>query len=79
VRRVGAAALAVQATQLTLGSAWPRRVEGKTGALRTAIVKLDQLLYESSLLKRNGRRTQQIDWQPAPGGASGAVQGQADE
>jgi predicted translin family RNA/ssDNA-binding protein len=69
-------ALAVQTAALTLGSVWPRRVDGKLGALRTALVKLDQLLYESALLKRSGRRTQQVEWHPEGGAVGGGAGGE---
>lgn len=67
VRAARGTALAVQAVALTLGSVWPRRVEGKLAALRTAVVKLDQLIYEHALRERSGRRTQQVEWQPEGG------------
>ncbi|KAG8467135.1 hypothetical protein KFE25_000451 [Diacronema lutheri] len=60
-------ALAVLELALSLGTAWPRRVEGKLPALRTAITKLDQLIYEHALRERSGRRTQQVEWQPEGG------------
>lgn len=56
VNHVHATAVAVQTAALTLASAWPRRLEGKLGALRTAINKLERLQYEGALIARGAHR-----------------------
>jgi len=47
-------------------------VEGKLSALRTAVTKLDQLVYEHALREQSGRRTQQVEWQPEAGATARA-------
>ena len=55
VREALAAAMAVQSAVLALGSAAPRGLHKKLDALRTAIKKMETLLYELSLVERSGR------------------------
>ena len=47
--------MAVQQAVLSLGSAAPRGLHKKGDALRTAVRKMETLLYELSLVERSGR------------------------
>lgn len=55
VRQSLSSALAVQSAVLALGSSAPRGLHKKGDALRTAVRKLETLLYELSLVDRSGR------------------------
>ena len=55
VRACLASAVAVQTAVLTLGTSAPRALSKKGDALRTAVRKLETLLYELSLVERSGR------------------------
>jgi predicted translin family RNA/ssDNA-binding protein len=65
-------ALAVHAAALRLGPAWPRALERKLGALGTAATKMEQLLYDHSLVQRAGRRVAAPEWGSAGGGEAEA-------
>ena len=55
VRACLGTAVAVQSAILVLGQAAPRGIAKKVEALKTAVRKLEQLLYELSLVERSGR------------------------
>ena len=55
VREALAVAVAVQSALLALGSSAPRGTHKKGDALRTAVRKMETLLYELSLVERSGR------------------------
>lgn len=55
VRGALASAVAVQSALLSLGSSAPRGLHKKSDALRTAVRKMETLLYELSLVERSGR------------------------
>ena len=56
VRGSLASAVAVQSALMSLGGHAPRGVSKKGDALRTAVRKMETLLYELSLVDRSGRR-----------------------
>ena len=70
VREALASAVAVQAALLALGDALPRAVGKKLDALRTSVRKLEQLLYELSLVQRSGRTRAAPEPVPEPGGGA---------
>ena len=55
VREVLVTAVAVQSTLLAAGDTLPRSTAKKMDALKQAVRKLEQLLYELSLVQRSGR------------------------
>jgi predicted translin family RNA/ssDNA-binding protein len=78
VRACLATAVAVQQAVLSLGSAAPRGLHKKGDALRTAVRKMEALLYELSLVERSGRvREAPPDVDPAAqSGAAAAADGE---
>ena len=60
-------AVAVQAALLSLGHAAPRALQKKAEPLRTAVRKMETLLYELSLVERSGRvRAEPVREEPPP-------------
>lgn len=56
VRNSLATALVVQELALRLGPLWPRRLEAKVGALRGAMSKMEQLLYDLKCARLQNKR-----------------------
>jgi predicted translin family RNA/ssDNA-binding protein len=76
VRESLASALAVQSAVMSLGNHAPRGLHKKGDALRTAVRKMETLLYELSLVERSGRVREAPPEMPEPSGGGG---GDADE
>ena len=66
-------AVAVQSAMLALGSSAPKGLHKKADALRTAVRKLEQLLYELSLVERSGRVRDAPPLDAAPDVSSGGA------
>ena len=80
VRGALASAVAVQTAYVSLGGALPRKIDKKIGALRTAVRKLEQLLWELSLVERSGRRSAKTSVNVGDdGGGSGAAEARDDD
>ena len=77
VREALSSAVAVQAALLALGDALPRAVSKKLDALRTSVRKLEQLLYELSLVQRSGRTRAAPEPVPEPAGTADAAMADA--
>ena len=74
VRGALASAVAVQSALLSLGSSAPRGLHKKGDTLRTAVRKMETLLYELSLVERSGRVREappELPDQPQGGGGAG--------